>query len=142
MNFKEMIERGEKLSGGRPQLAKILDIDPNSVSDAKNGRRGMPDKACVKLAEIIGTEVKEVLKAKNLALGKDVDFWKNYGRAATVALIACNLILTPTPSEAAPIQAVAFHLSVLCQIAMLLAFRYQGAFARRKHATFAQQTGS
>lgn len=126
------------------RLEKELNLSDGAIAHWRKGRSVMSDTTCAMIQDLLGLKDDRIIYQANKERSKkeaERIYWQRKLQALAATIIITNLILTPTPSEAAPIQAVAFHLSVLCQMAMLLAFRYRGAFARRTHATLRQQTG-
>lgn len=91
-------------------LAKELGLSRAAVSLWRNGKGSMDDYAATRIAEIIGVNPLIVIAAVNVEKEKTEErkeYWKNFyerlgGIAATI-LLAVNLIMTPTPSEAATI---------------------------------------
>lgn len=72
MELREYIEAGEKIAGGRKELAAKLGLtQPNNLTDAKRGARGLPLVACYKLAELIDARPEAVAAASALVTEKD-----------------------------------------------------------------------
>ncbi len=72
MELRDYIEEGEKIVGGRAELAKQIGLaHPNNLTDAKAGRRGLPLVACYKLAEIVKARPAAVAAASALVTEKD-----------------------------------------------------------------------
>ena len=71
MNLNDYIAKGIDITGTIRELAKLLDQQPNAVSEAKHGKRGLPAFACVKLAQLIGKDELAVLAASELATEKN-----------------------------------------------------------------------
>lgn len=105
------------------KLAKFTGINDGRISDYRKGNR-IPDAfACFKIAEILGLEEKcliahfEGLSAKN---EKTRDYWTKkvaeLGGVAASIFFAVNLIMTPTPSEAAPVLNQDSGVCILCKI--------------------------
>lgn len=111
MELKELIERAEKAAGSQIKLGLRIGQNPGNIRAAKAGIKGLPDYACVIIAELIGEEPIVVIAASNLATEKKEErreIWRPFvARAASVllgmTLAIVNLIMTPAPSEAAPI---------------------------------------
>jgi DNA-binding transcriptional regulator YdaS (Cro superfamily) len=66
-----MIEEAAKKHGGMTKLAQELGIHPNNLSNAKNGKRGIPEIACGKLAEILEIDRWAVVAASALVTEKN-----------------------------------------------------------------------
>lgn len=73
MEFREYLLLGEKAAGGRPELAKLLEQQPNALTDAKGSRRGLPVYACIKLADLLGIDPMEIIAASELVTEKHED---------------------------------------------------------------------
>ena len=110
MKLKELIERAEKASGSQKALALQIGQSPSNIRNAKAGIKGLPDYACVMIAEIIGEEPITVIAASNLATEKNEDrrkVWHPFVRhAAALFFFGVILNMTPTPSQAAPLTQV------------------------------------
>lgn len=66
MELREMIEAAAKLAGDQKHLAKVIGLHPGVLTEAKAGRRGLPEVACGKLAEILGIDRWTVIAASAL----------------------------------------------------------------------------
>ncbi|CAG4882788.1 protein of unknown function [Georgfuchsia toluolica] len=64
MEFRQVIETAEKVVGGPTKLANEINVPKTMISDAKAGRRGLPDRACEKLAEIAKLDFGDVIRAR------------------------------------------------------------------------------
>lgn len=62
MDFRDYLEMGEEIAGGRKELALKIGVQPNNITDAKRGQRGLPLASCYKLADMIG-EARDVVAA-------------------------------------------------------------------------------
>lgn len=71
MELREMIEQAAKLTGDQTSLAKAIGVDRNNLTGAKAGRRGLPEVACGKLAEILGIDRWTVIAASALVTEKN-----------------------------------------------------------------------
>lgn len=116
MELRDYINLGIERTGSVTALANYLDINPNSVTNAKAHARGLPNDACFKLAELLKADVRGVIAASELATEKKEDkraFWRpfvtgtDYARIAGYALILgiVTNFVTPNPAEAAPLRA-------------------------------------
>lgn len=70
MELRYYIEQGEREAGGRKQLAEALEQNPNAITGAKAHRQGLPNYACVKLADLIGADRLAVIAASELVTEK------------------------------------------------------------------------
>lgn len=112
MELKEIIEQAEKTAGGQKALALRIGQDAGNIRGAKAGIKGLPDYACVMIAEITGLDPMTVIAASNLVTEKKEErrrVWHPFvNRAASVLLglilTIVNLIMTPAPAEAAQVQ--------------------------------------
>lgn len=114
MDLHDYIEAGICAKGSVSALAEHLGINPNSVTDAKAHRRGLPADACVKLCDLLGVELRSVIAASALATERKAEkraFWLPFvqnpagmRRIAGIALILTFVtnFVTPSPTEAAP----------------------------------------
>lgn len=71
MELREMIEAAAKIEGSQNNLAKVIGVAPDYLTHAKAGRRGLPNIACGKLAEIIGVDRWTVIAASDLVTEKN-----------------------------------------------------------------------
>lgn len=110
MQFGEMIEAGAKrFDGNSTELARQLGQDSAAVRAAKAGKRGLPDEACVKLAEIIGEEWPVVVAARNEWTAKteaEKKLWSRLSRrvSALAATVIGVTLFVSSPSEAVAAQ--------------------------------------
>lgn len=108
MQFGEMIEAGAaKFGGNRSELARQLEQHAETVRAAAAGKRGLPDEACVKLAEILGEEWPVVVAARNEWTAKTEDQKKLWGRLsrrvsmAAATALGVTLFVTSSPDAVA-----------------------------------------
>lgn len=118
MDMRTYIEKGEKKAGKQIELARILGISDAYIRNAKNGRSGLPDAICYKLAEYIEEEIGNVVAASNLVTEKDESrrkVFENYLKKTgertlkTImgGLIISMLTMTPqSPAEAASVSSI------------------------------------
>lgn len=71
MELKEIIEKASEKIGSQKKLADHLGMRPQEITDAKNGRKGMPLVACGKLAEILEIDRWTVAAASDLVTEKN-----------------------------------------------------------------------
>jgi hypothetical protein len=91
-------------------LAKALDIHTGLISDYRALKREPDEYACLKFAEILNLDAEMLIvhfaarKAKNPKVKEYLQkYYKRLGGLAASIILAVNLIMTPTPSEAAPV---------------------------------------
>lgn len=101
MQLRDYIEAGAKKAGTLTALGKMLDLTQPQISTIKAEKKPLPDKQLVQLAEYLGVPEAELIRANNLAMGKNVDFWQRWGRAAALASFAfVTNFVTTQPAEA------------------------------------------
>lgn len=109
MELKKIIEEGAAKMGSQKALAIALGLNPQILTDAKAGKKGIPAVACGKLAEILGMDRWEVVAASELVTEKDemkraylAPFVRRAAAFAGIAVMA-NVItfVSPAPAEAA-----------------------------------------
>ena len=71
MEMKNYIEAGIEKAGSVISLAKLLQLQDTTVTNAKAHRRGLPNYACIKLADLLGVERLEVIAASELVTEKN-----------------------------------------------------------------------
>ena len=71
MELRDMIENAAKIAGNQTAIAKVIGVHPNDLSAAKAGKRGLPEVACGKLAEILGIDRWTVIAASALVTEKN-----------------------------------------------------------------------
>lgn len=110
MELKELIERAEKAAGSQKALGLKIGINPSNIRNAKAGQQGLPNYACVMIADLIGEERITVIAASELVTEKKEErrrIWNPFvGRAASIFLVSVILNMTPAPTQAAPIMQV------------------------------------
>lgn len=91
-------------------MAKWLGVGRAAVSNWRVKRNFIDDYAAAKIAEALGIDPMMVIAAANAEREKDVEkrgYWKKYyerlGGLAASILLCVTFIVTPTPSEAAPL---------------------------------------
>lgn len=62
--FRQIIEKAEQIVQGPTHLAEKIGVPKTMISDAKAGRRPLPDAACEKLAEIAKVDFGDVIRAR------------------------------------------------------------------------------
>lgn len=81
MELRQMIEIGNKKVGSQADLAKVIGVAANTLTDAKAGRRGLPAEACGRLADIIEADRWAVLAASNLVTERNEEkraYWRSF----------------------------------------------------------------
>ena len=73
MELRDLIEQAAKIAGSQIDLAKVIGVTPDALTHAKAGRRGLPEVACGKLAEILGPDRWTVVAASALVTEKNPD---------------------------------------------------------------------
>lgn len=120
MELKEFIERAEKAAGSQKALALRIGQSPSKLRQAKAGICGLPNYACVMIADLIGEERITVIAASELVTEKKEErrkVWHPFvARAASVVLGSVILNMTPAPSQAAPVANSLIEQCILCQI--------------------------
>ncbi|NNM80464.1 MAG: hypothetical protein HKM01_08435 [Gallionella sp.] len=113
MELKELIERAEKAAGSQKALGIMLGINPSNIRNAKAGQQGLPNYACVMIADLIGEEDTVVIAASELVTEKKIErraFWEKKLEALAAGFAAffvgVILVVTPTPSQAAQLSQV------------------------------------
>lgn len=71
MELRDMIETAAKSAGNQSNLAKVIGVHPDVLTAAKANRRGLPEVACGKLAEILGIDRWTVIAASALVTEKN-----------------------------------------------------------------------
>lgn len=71
MELREMIENAAKIAGNQATLAKVIGLHPEVLTSAKAGKRGLPEVACGKLAEILKIDRWTVIAASALVTEKN-----------------------------------------------------------------------
>ncbi len=106
MELRQMIEIAAQRKGEQKNLAKALGMNPNDLSSAKAGRRGLPAIACGKLAEILGIDRWTVIAASELVTERNEEK-RNYfrpfvlnGSTALAAALSALMVSTETPTDA------------------------------------------
>ena len=122
MNFREMIEAGERAKGGVGKLAEHLTTQPDAITAAKSGKRGLPVPACYALAKLIGMPEATVTAASELVTEKKPErraillpFVQSAWTAAQrviPTLAAGTVIVASTASYSPPAEASTSHKDV------------------------------
>jgi hypothetical protein len=71
MELREIIEQAAHKLGKQRKVAEIIGVHPDVLTAAKAGRRGLPEVACGKLAEILGIDRWTVIAASALVTEKN-----------------------------------------------------------------------
>jgi plasmid maintenance system antidote protein VapI len=112
MDFRRILEKAIELKGTGRAVAQWLNVPEQHITDAKGGRRGLPDRCCLQLAQLLGMDFGKVIAARNEWTAKseeEKNFWHPLANAAGIAAISLCFVtslLTPSPAQAAPAQAL------------------------------------
>lgn len=111
MSLKTYIERAEATAGSQKALGELIGQSPSHIRAAKAGIKGMPTYACVLVADLIGEDEIHVIAASELATEKHESRRKIWEKkletvAAGLLLAIVTTVMTPTPSQAAPLSQV------------------------------------
>lgn len=104
MELAKFIQQGIQITGSVDALADAIGMSASNVTAARRGRRGLTDKACVLLADLVRADRFAVLAARNAATAKEADnreFWSKFARAATVAFAVMGGASHTTDSQTA-----------------------------------------
>jgi len=102
-------EAKDRLKASDYRMAQILKITRTATSKYQSGQRIMDDTTAAKIARILEIPEIEVIAAANAERekGEKQEFWKNFyerlGGVAASIIFAVTFLVTPTPSEAAPV---------------------------------------
>ena len=114
MNIREIIEKAEKAAGSQKALALRIGLSEGNIRNAKAGLRGLPNYACLAIAEMLNMEAITVIAASELVTEKKEErraIWHTFvSHAASVLLGIMGiviLIMTPSPAEANEIISLA-----------------------------------
>lgn len=107
------IENGAKECGSIAALEIQLELPKKTLYEVKAGRRGLSTEACFKLADLTGESVVRLIAESEAITAKaeKADFWKKKlheleAMAACLILATVTTLVTPTPSQAAPLSQV------------------------------------
>ncbi len=104
MKLRDYIEAGAQKAGTLTALGKMLDLTQPQISTIKAEKKPLPDKQLVQLAAYLGVPEADLIRANNLAMGKNVEFWEQWGKVAAMACFALvTSFVTPSPAQAAPL---------------------------------------
>jgi len=85
--FGNNLRRYRHIKGfSQGDLAEILDVSPNFISDMETGKRWLSSDTLVNLAEALGVEAHELLKPEEAPTEKTALFIQNYTQKASVAV--------------------------------------------------------
>lgn len=117
MKLKEILDRIKNENGitTNAELGRKLDIDLRRIGDYYTGKREPTSEDYPKIANAAGISAGSLWEAVQIERAKDEtakSVWDNYmkrlgGFAASVLItlsVTVTLLVTPSPSEAAPIQ--------------------------------------
>lgn len=105
-------------------MAAWLGVTRAAVSAYRNSARTVDDYAAAKIAEVLEIDPMIVIAAANAEREKDDGkrgYWEKYykrlGGIAASIIFAVTFIVTPTPSQAAPVLKAVSQYCILCKIA-------------------------
>lgn len=107
MEFPEVIEKAlEKQKVTSAKLAEVLGVRPQDLTAAKKGRRGLPDAACEKLAEVANEDFGDVIRARMRQRGfaSTAVLWMTLAGAVLFSVVTSEV--TTAPLKAAPLREV------------------------------------
>lgn len=101
--------------------AKWMRVNRATISNYRNGKRIIDDYAAAKIAEVLEIPPMEIIAVANVEREKDEEkkeYWKNFyerlGGIAASIFLAVNFLVTPTPSQAAPVLNPTLPVCILC----------------------------
>lgn len=104
-------------------LAKKLVIHAGLISDYRAGKREPDEYACLKIAEVLGLDAEALMvhfaarKAKNPKVREYLQkYSERLGGLAAAIFIVVTFIVTPTPSQAAPVLDHEGAVCILCKM--------------------------
>jgi hypothetical protein len=100
MELREYIEAGIERFGTAVALAKVLDQNVTALRNVKAHRQGLPNYACVKLADLLGVERIEVIAASELVTEKNPErqkVWLPFVQTAEARRIALSAVKSVMP---------------------------------------------
>lgn len=135
MELRDYINMGSQKAGSLTALGKMLDLTQPQISTIKAQKKPLPDKSLVTLAEYLGVAEKELIAANNIAMGKNVDFWRpfvEHAKAASIALAfsTASFFVSPTPANAEQIKDSPQTTLYYAKLAMLRALLKQRQLLR------------
>jgi hypothetical protein len=112
--IEDLLDAAKAVTGSDIKTGKALDVLQPTVAGWRRGKSRPNDKHRAMLAEITGWSYEEVVAAVNA--NDDPEFWGNFvkrlGGIAAAVLVCVTSIMTPTPSEAAPLLHSIHHETV------------------------------
>lgn len=110
MSLKKYIVLAIKDTGSQRELSDYLGVSSQQLTNAKNGRAGLPIAICCQIAQIIGINEMEVISASELITEKNQErravLLPFINHAASVILGTVILNMTPHPAEANEIKSL------------------------------------
>lgn len=107
MNMKKYITLAIADIGSQRELSDYLGVSSQQITNAKNGRAGLPIAVCCQIAQIIGMNEMEVISASELITEKNQDrraiLLPFVSHAASVIVGIVILNMTPSPAIASEI---------------------------------------
>lgn len=136
MDLRELIEAGTAKAGEQKELARLIHINPNDLTNAKAGRRGIPASSCFMLAEYLGIDPARVIAASALVTEKNEERRKVFypfvmGRAAMILAWSVLTGITALPLESHAAQRImSFASSILHIMSNRRLLQIKAAFYR------------
>lgn len=108
-NFSDYVDAGIAAMGTGKALAARIGIREKELSSARTGKRGMPERACRELAELIGEPLGAIIAAREAAMAKDPSerkAWERYlaNAAGIFGVTIVTSFMTTTPADAAIVR--------------------------------------
>lgn len=108
MNLKKYIALAIKEIGSQRELSDYLGVSSQQLTNAKNGRAGLPIAVCCRLAQLIDRDEMEIISASELITEKNQErrevLLPFIGHAISVILGAVILNMTPAPENASELR--------------------------------------
>lgn len=101
-------------------IAKALEISQGAVCHYMKGNRVMDDTTALKVAKLLEIEPMQIIAAANAdrEKGSNKEMWENFykrlGGIAASIIFVVTFIMTPTPSQAAPVLKAVSQFCILC----------------------------
>lgn len=102
MNQAELIEITKTaIQGSEAEVARRVEVTPQSLSDFKKGKRAMPDRIAVRLARLAGLDPASTLTEIEAEKADDEtrEVWKEIARRTSAAALMVALIGSALPIQ-------------------------------------------
>jgi hypothetical protein len=104
-NIDDLLDAAKEKSGSDNKTAAAIGVDRQQVSGWRRREYLPNDVHRAELCKLTGWSLEEVVAAVNYE--KNPEYWENFlkrlGGIAAGVFVAVNLIVTPTPADAAPV---------------------------------------